>query len=270
MRDRGGARGRRLGRREFCAAGAAALLGLAASPGAAGARSFLDDAERRVPIRNLWTDEKRDLVYWRDGAYERHALEAYSYLFRDRRNGEVEPIFYGVLDQLFFLWKALERPARFDLVSGYRSAGTNAWLRANSRGVARNSLHTIGMAADIRVPGIASEAVWRAAVDLRRGGVGLYRASDFVHIDVGPVRSWGYGRAGVRPAGRLHRDDTPLPPERPERSRPARLRRGSASAGASRSSPPSWRLGRSAAASPTRRGRRCRPSSPAMNRRSPA
>ena len=219
MRDRRGARGRRLARREFCAVGAAALLGLAASPGAAGARSFLDDAERRVPIRNLWTGERRDLVYWRDGAYDRRALEAYSYLFRDRRNGEVEPIFYGVLDQLFFLWKALERPARFDLVSGYRSAGTNAWLRANSRGVARNSLHTIGMAADIRVPGIASEAVWRAAVDLRRGGVGLYRASDFVHIDVGPVRSWGYGeRASPR---RRASGDAALPPERPDRSRPA-------------------------------------------------
>ncbi len=219
MRDRGGARGRRLARREFCAAGAAALLGLAASPGAAGARSFLDDAERRVPIRNLWTGERRDLVYWRDRAYDRHALDAYSYLFRDRRNGEVEPIFYGVLDQLFFLWKALERPARIDLVSGYRSAGTNAWLRANGRGVARNSLHTIGMAADIRVPGIASEAVWRVAVDLRRGGVGLYRASDFVHIDVGPVRSWGFGeRAFPR---RTASGDVALPPERPDRSRPA-------------------------------------------------
>ena len=164
MGDRGKARGGRLGldRRAFCATGAAALLGLAASPSAAGARSFLDDAERRVPIRNLWTGERRDLVYWRDGDYDRHALDAYSHLLRDRRNGEVEPIFYGVLDQLFFLWKALGRPARIDLVSGYRSGGTNAWLRATTEGVARNSLHTIGMAVDIRVPGLATEAVWRA------------------------------------------------------------------------------------------------------------
>ena len=219
MRERGQARGRRLGlhRRAFCAAGAAALLGLVASPGVATARSFLEDAERRVPIRNLWTGETRDLVYWRDGAYDRHALEAYSYLMRDRRNGEVEPIFYGVLDQLFFLWKALERPARIDLVSGYRSAGTNAWLRASGRGVARNSLHTIGMAADVRVPGLASEAVWRAAVEMRRGGAGLYRASDFVHLDVGPVRSWVVGERT-----RAHQTasrEAPLPPERPARSR---------------------------------------------------
>ena len=219
MRERGQTQGGCFGlhRRAFCTAGAAALLGLAASPGAAGARSFLEDAERRVPIRNLWTGERRDLVYWRDGDYDRHALEAYSYLMRDRRNGEVEPIFYGVLDQLFFLWKALERPARIDLVSGYRSAGTNARLRAAGGGVARNSLHTIGMAADVKVPGFASEAVWRAAVDLRRGGAGLYRASDFVHLDVGPVRSWVFGertRAHQTASG-----EAPFPPERPARSR---------------------------------------------------
>ena len=214
MRDWGGARGRRLARREFCAAGAAALLGLAASPGAAGARSFLDDAERRVPIRNLWTGERRDLVYWRDGDYDRHALDAYSHLLRDRRNGEVEPIFYGVLDQLFFLWKALGKPARIDLVSGYRSAGTNARLSATTEGVARSSLHTIGMAVDIRVPGLATEAVWRQAVDLRRGGVGLYRGSDFVHLDVGPVRSWVFQeQAPPRPpASRM----VVLPPKRPD------------------------------------------------------
>ena len=217
MREWGGARGGRPNRRAFCVAGAAALLGLAASPGAAGARSFLEDAERRVPIRNLWTGERRDLVYWRDGEYDRHALDAYSYLLRDRRNGEFEPIFYGVLDQLFFLWKALGRPSGIDLVSGYRSAGTNAWLRATTQGVARNSLHTIGMAADIRVPGLATEAVWRAAVDMRRGGAGLYRGSDFVHLDVGPVRSWVFGeRAPPRPPDSRK---VALPPERPDHSR---------------------------------------------------
>jgi len=169
----------------------------------------------------VWTGERRDLVYWRDASYDRHALEAYSYLFRDRRNGEVEPIFYGVLDQLFFLWKALERPARIDLVSGYRSAGTNAFLRATSRGVARSSLHTIGMAADVRVPGLATEAVWRAAVDMRRGGAGLYRASDFVHLDVGPVRSWVYGERA--PSRLADSGGAPLPPDRPGRPRPPAL-----------------------------------------------
>ena len=217
-RDRGRGRDFRLNRRAFCAGGAGALLAVVAPPAAAGAKTYLEDAERRVPIRNLWTGERRDLVYWRGGTYDRRALGAYSYLLRDRRNGEVEPIFYGVLDQLFFLWKALGRPAAIDLVSGYRSAGTNAWLRATSGGVARSSLHTIGMAADIRVPGLASEAVWRAAVDLRRGGAGLYRRSDFVHVDVGPVRSWVFGERA--PSRSLASEEVTLPPERPHRSRP--------------------------------------------------
>ena len=192
MRDRGGARGGRPDRRVFCVAGAAAAFGLAVCPPAA-ARTYLEDASRRVPLRNTWTGETRDLVYWRDGDYDRRALEAYSYLLRDRRNGETVPVFYGLLDQLFYLWKALERPRLIDLVSGYRSERSNAYLRATTEGVSRNSLHTIGMAADIRVPGFATHAVWSAAVELGRGGCGLYRSSDFVHLDVGPVRSWIFG-----------------------------------------------------------------------------
>ena len=216
MSDRGRARSRGPDRRAFCVAGAAALLGLAARSPAA-ARTYLEDVERRVPIRNLWTEETRDLVYWRDGDYDRRALDAYSYLLRDRRGGEVEPIFYGLLDQLFFLWKALGRPGQIGLVSGYRSPGTNAWLRTTTEGVARNSLHTIGMAADIRVAGIATDAVWRAAVDLRRGGAGLYRSSDFVHLDVGPVRSWVFGeRAQPDPPAS---GEVVLPPERPDHLR---------------------------------------------------
>ena len=211
------ARGWAPDRREFFVAGAAAVLGLAAGAPAALAGTYLEDPERRVPLRNLWTGERRDLVYWRAGDYDRRALLAYSYLLRDRRDGGYVEVFYGLLDQLFFLWKALGKPRGIDLVSGYRSPGSNAFLRATSEGVARNSLHTGGMAADIRVPGIASEAVWRAAVDLRRGGAGLYRASDFVHLDVGPVRSWVFGERA--PSRARASGDVALPPERPHRSR---------------------------------------------------
>jgi uncharacterized protein YcbK (DUF882 family) len=28
------------------------------------------------------------------------------------------------------------------------------------------------------------------ACQLRRGGVGYYAKSDFVHVDIGPVRTW--------------------------------------------------------------------------------
>jgi uncharacterized protein YcbK (DUF882 family) len=45
-------------------------------------------------------------------------------------------------------------------------------------------------AIDIRLPGIATTAVRDAALRLGRGGVGYYRDSDFVHVDVGRVRRW--------------------------------------------------------------------------------
>ena len=46
------------------------------------------------------------------------------------------------------------------------------------------------MAIDIRVPGIPTAQLRDAALALRRGGVGYYAASHFVHIDVGRFRRW--------------------------------------------------------------------------------
>jgi len=45
-------------------------------------------------------------------------------------------------------------------------------------------------AIDIRLPGAPTAAVWDAALRLQRGGVGYYRDSNFVHVDVGSVRHW--------------------------------------------------------------------------------
>jgi uncharacterized protein YcbK (DUF882 family) len=56
--------------------------------------------------------------------------------------------------------------------------------------VAANSLHLVGKAIDIRLPGIKLRSLYKAAVGLRGGGVGIYPSSDFVHIDVGRVRTW--------------------------------------------------------------------------------
>jgi uncharacterized protein YcbK (DUF882 family) len=76
------------------------------------------------------------------------------------------------------------------VISGYRSSQTNAFLRRRSKGVAKNSLHLQGKAIDIRVPDYPSKRLWQIAISLRGGGVGYYARSDFVHIDLGRVRSW--------------------------------------------------------------------------------
>jgi len=76
------------------------------------------------------------------------------------------------------------------MLSGYRSPQTNAMLRSRSRNVAKNSLHVLGQAADLRLNGRSTDQMSRAAKSVRAGGVGRYRGSNFVHMDCGPIRSW--------------------------------------------------------------------------------
>jgi uncharacterized protein YcbK (DUF882 family) len=45
-------------------------------------------------------------------------------------------------------------------------------------------------AIDIRLPGIPTAELRDAALRMQRGGVGYYPVSNFVHVDVGPVRRW--------------------------------------------------------------------------------
>jgi uncharacterized protein YcbK (DUF882 family) len=77
-----------------------------------------------------------------------------------------------------------------DVICGYRTPRTNEYLRNAWARRSAASLHMEAMAIDIRVPGVPSSELRDAALRLRRGGVGYYAASDFVHVDVGRVRRW--------------------------------------------------------------------------------
>ncbi len=76
------------------------------------------------------------------------------------------------------------------MISGYRSPSTNAALRSRSSGVAEHSLHMQGRAIDIRLRGFPTAILRDLAIALKRGGVGFYPVSDFVHVDTGRVRVW--------------------------------------------------------------------------------
>jgi uncharacterized protein YcbK (DUF882 family) len=76
------------------------------------------------------------------------------------------------------------------VVSGYRAPRFNTMLRKKLGEVARNSLHTRGEALDIIVPGADLGQVSKFLRKLKKGGVGYYPGSEFVHMDVGPVRFW--------------------------------------------------------------------------------
>lgn len=175
-------------RRWLLTAALAACAALGASP--ALAHTTVSRRARRLSFDNLHTGERLSAVYWEDGAYLPDATRQINWVLRDFRANEVRPIDPRLLDLLYTLTAMVPAGAPYEVISGYRSPATNAMLAVKSDGVATHSLHTQGMAIDIRVPGILLAQLRDRARGLRGGGVGYYPRSDFVHIDVGRVRYW--------------------------------------------------------------------------------
>ncbi|MGD0885445.1 MAG: DUF882 domain-containing protein [Thermodesulfovibrionales bacterium] len=181
---------RRISRRDFLTAGMVTTAALLFSAKAARAMARVLSPERMLSFHNTHTGERMKALYWNEGTYVPQALADINYILRDYRTGEVKEIDTDLLDLLFALHQKLESTAPFHIISGYRSLATNSLLNGMSKGVAKNSMHIYGKAIDIRLPGCELKTLQRAAVDLRRGGVGYYPSSDFVHVDVGRVRFW--------------------------------------------------------------------------------
>jgi uncharacterized protein YcbK (DUF882 family) len=148
-------------------------------------------------MHHLHTGEDIDVVYRVGNAYIPGALEKLNYFLRDHRTQDVENFDPKEFDLLHLLMTRLGRPnGVIDIVCGYRTPWSNRYLRtrAASTGVAEHSQHMEGKAIDIRVPGVRTVALRNAALSLHEGGVGYYPVSEFVHVDVGPVREWSYGQ----------------------------------------------------------------------------
>jgi uncharacterized protein YcbK (DUF882 family) len=145
---------------------------------------------RSVSFHNLHTGESLDAVYWDQGRYVPDALQAVNKVLRDYRTGDEHFMDPRLLDLLNAVHGKVEARTPFQVISGYRSPKTNAMLHAHSDGVAKGSLHMQGLAIDVRVEGVQLDQLHKAALDLGRGGVGLYPTSNFVHMDVGRVRHW--------------------------------------------------------------------------------
>jgi len=182
-----------LGRRSFLTLGAAGLVAAALPRDAAAAHidaTLNPNRDRSLSLYNTHTGEHVNEVYWSRGSYLPDALKQFNHLLRDHRDGRVHAMDPRVLDLITAVQKKCEGSGAIHIISGYRSPATNAWLASNSDGVAFNSLHLQGKAIDIRLPGHSVRHVGRAARSLRGGGVGIYPASDFVHVDCGRVRYW--------------------------------------------------------------------------------
>lgn len=154
-------------------------------------RAFAESLEeRQIELISTHTGERLRTCFFRSGAYCRDALSSLTHLLRDHRNGQQAAIDPGVFDILHEVAVAADREPRFEVISGYRSPATNARLHEHSSGVARRSLHMEGRAIDVRLAGYNTAKLRDVALALRRGGVGYYARSDFVHLDTGRVRTW--------------------------------------------------------------------------------
>ena len=147
--------------------------------------------ERELSVISTHTNERATATYWREGKLHRDGMREINHVLRDHRSGDIIGMDPKLMDFLYELKCAAGCNEPFHIISGYRSPATNAMLRGKSNGgVAKKSWHMQGRAIDIRVPGVKTSELRNLAVELKRGGVGYYASSDFVHIDTGPVRRW--------------------------------------------------------------------------------
>jgi uncharacterized protein YcbK (DUF882 family) len=108
----------------------------------------------------------------------------------DKRSGAVTDMNIHLIDTLHSIHSHSGSKAPIEIICGYRSPKTNYKLTHSKKGVAKHSYHTLGKAADIRIEGMSLANMREIAESLNAGGVGYYPRSGFLHVDVGPTRTW--------------------------------------------------------------------------------
>jgi uncharacterized protein YcbK (DUF882 family) len=143
-----------------------------------------------VTLYHQWTGETLEVRY-RDarGAYLPAAMAKIRRFMRCRLTGmeiEIPAKLIEIIDAL----QDRHGGRTVTVICGYRSPELNGALSADSGGVAKQSLHMRGLAADIKIDGVRTSALRDSAKALRAGGVGYYPSDGFVHVDTGSVRYW--------------------------------------------------------------------------------
>jgi uncharacterized protein YcbK (DUF882 family) len=182
-----------LGRRRLLGLGFAAAATSMMVPSVFAGAAFAStgsSGDRTLSFYNTHTDEKLTATYLRGSNFDKGALKDINHILRDFRTGDVFAMDLKLLDLLTELHQKTGSKQPFQIISGYRSPKTNSMLSAESNGVAKRSMHLDGKAIDIRLSDVKLQTVHDTAVSMKRGGVGMYVASNFVHVDTGRVRYW--------------------------------------------------------------------------------
>lgn len=143
----------------------------------------------RLSLYNYHEGEYAEIVYKENGQYIPDGITRIKHILRSRGDGiehEIDPRLINLIDDIEDRFGA----ETIEIISGYRSPAYNRSLKMEGRNVANESLHMRGQAADIHIDEINEKEIFDYVRNLRRGGAGLYPRYDFVHVDVGPVRSW--------------------------------------------------------------------------------
>jgi uncharacterized protein YcbK (DUF882 family) len=168
----------------------AAALGLVVTGAAIKPADVRAADARQLSFYHTHTRRSLDVVYYANGEYVDSALDEVNRFLKDFRTGDVTEINPQLLDLLHDVRNELGGDEVYEVISAYRSPKTNEMLRTKTNGVAKKSQHLKGNAIDVRLRGVRTTALRDTALRMQRGGVGFYEESDFVHVDMGPVRNW--------------------------------------------------------------------------------
>jgi uncharacterized protein YcbK (DUF882 family) len=126
-------------------------------------------------------------IYHNGRAADPVAMAELSEVLADTRTGETRPFDVDAIDIAWEMGRRQNMPELI-VLSGYRTKATNGEVNG-----AVNSQHLRAAALDLQISKARFDSFGEAALKLGRGGVGLYPAHGFVHLDSGPVRRWGDG-----------------------------------------------------------------------------
>lgn len=173
-----------LSRRSFLKSSSLSLISGAALVGAPTILKAYLTHEKKLYLYNIHTGEWFKETYWAEGNYLQDALKNLNHFMRDRITGDTIEMKLELFDLLESITNKTGSINPMELISGYRCPKTNAYLRKSSTGVAKNSRHMTGHAADIRIKEVKLAALRDIAKQHKKGGVGYYPRSQFIHVDI--------------------------------------------------------------------------------------
>ncbi|MBP5286660.1 MAG: YcbK family protein [Elusimicrobiales bacterium] len=139
-----------------------------------------------ITIRRNESKEVITVTYRnKDGSYDQAALDKINHIMRCYEDNSERDIAVKLVELLDAIEDHFGKKG-ITVLSGYRTPEYNRKIK----GAAKNSLHILGWAADIRIPGYKSSQISTFARKKYAGGVGYYPYTGFVHVDVGSVRYW--------------------------------------------------------------------------------